>query len=380
MLPFPWYPLHMSKNVISASIVAVVLLLWLLSGLFTNKQAPQQHTVIADRAQLPAGSGAGGLNRVRVELIRSEPRTRFLVLRGRTESKRTVEVKAEIAGKVVSRAVERGDRVKEGDLLCELAVDDREVAVDEAKAALENARIEHQGSKRLKEQGLMSQIAIAGTYAQQEAARAQLLRQELDLERTRIIAPFDGVVEDLQMNVGDYAVPGASCATLIDLDPMLVRADVTEAEVESLQPGGRVSGRTSVGKELEGVVTFVGKQSDPVTRTYPVEVTVANADYSIRSGLTVNLRIGLGEVSAHQISPALFTLGDSGEIGVRILDESNTVVLKTVRIIEDGPEGVWITGLPELTRLITVGQEFVAAGEMVEPIDLNVDGDQVARP
>ena len=336
--------------------------------------------MIADRAQLPAGSGTGGLNRVRVEVIRSEPRTRYLVLRGRTESKRAVDVKAEIAGKVVSRPVERGTRVEAGDLLCELAVDDREVAVDEAKAALENARIEHQGSLKLKEQGLMSQIAIAGTYAQQEAARAQLLRQELDLERTRITAPFDGVVEDLQMNVGDYAVPGASCATLIDLDPMLVRADVTEAEVESLRPGGRVSGRTSVGRELEGVVTFVGKQSDPVTRTYPVEVTVANADYSIRSGLTVNLRIGLGEVSAHQISPALFTLGDSGEIGVRILDESNTVVLKTVRIIEDGPEGVWITGLPEVTRLITVGQEFVAAGEMVEPIDLNEYGDQVARP
>jgi multidrug efflux system membrane fusion protein len=271
-------------------------------------------------------------------------------------------------------------KVKEGDLLCELSVDDREVAVEEAKAALENARIEHQGSLKLKEQGLMSQIAIAGSYAQQEAARAQLLRQELDLARTRITAPFAGVVEDLQLNVGDYAVPGAPCATLIDLDPMLVAADVTEAEVENLHPGDRVSGHTSVGRELEGVVTFVGKQSDPQTRTYPVEVTVANADYSIRSGLTVNLRIGLGAVPAHQISPALFTLGDAGEIGVRTLDKSNRVSFATVRIIEDGPEGVWVTGLPEITRLITVGQEFVSAGEVVEPVYVGETGDQVAQP
>jgi len=281
---------------------------------------------------------------------------------------------------VVSRPVERGMRVEEGELLCELAVDDRDAAVAEAEAAVEDARIQYEGSLKLKEQGLQSRTAIAGAAARLEAARAQLRRQVLNLERTRISAPFSGVVEDLHMNTGDYAVPGAVCATLIDLDPMLVRADVTENEVESLRLGGRVSARTSTGRDVEGVVTFVGKQSDPVTRTYPVEITVENGDYSIRSGLTVSVRFGLGEVQAHQISPALFALDDQGEVGVRTIDRSNRVSFHKIRIIEDGPEGVWVTGLPRTTRLITVGQEFVSVGEIVEPVYSDERSTQVAQP
>ena len=370
----------MSKNIVSATIVAVGLLAWLGSGLFFGESAPSEHPALA--AQDPAGIGApaSAAAQVRAEIIKSEARTRFLVLRGRTESKRSVEVKSEIAGTVVSRPVERGMRVQEGELLCEVAVDDREAAVAEAEAALEDARIEYEGSLKLKEQGLQSQTAIAAAAARQEAARAQLRRQVLNLERTRITAPFSGVVEDLHMNTGDYAMPGSACATLIDLDPMLVSADVTETEVESLRLGGRVSARTSTGREIEGVVTFIGKQSDPVTRTYPVEITVENPDYSIRSGLTVNVRFGLGEVQAHRISPALFTLDDQGEMGVRTIDKSNRVKFHTVRIIEDGPEGVWITGLPRTTRLITVGQEFVSAGQLVEPVYPDEPGAQVAQP
>jgi multidrug efflux system membrane fusion protein len=166
---------------------------------------------------------------------------------------------------------------------------------------------------------------------------------------------------------------------------MLVTADVTETEVESLALGDRVSGRiTSVGREIQGVVSFIGKQSDPVTRTYPLEITVDNPDYSIRSGLTVSVRVGLGEVRVHQISPALFALNDQGDIGVRTLDQSNRVAFHTVRIIEDGPEGVWVTGLPASVRLITVGQEFVSAGEVVEAFYSNESGtragEQVAQP
>ena len=317
---------------------------------------------------------------MRAEIVRSQPRTRYLVLRGRTQSKRTVEVKAELAGKVVSRPVERGTLVARGELLCELAIDDRAAAVAEAKAALQDAKITYEGSLKLKQQGLQSATAIAGAEARLESARAQLRRQTLNLERTRIVAPFAGVVEDLHMNTGDYALPGAACATLIDLNPMLVSADVTETEVESLKLGHRVIARTSVGMDIEGVVTFVGKQSDPLTRTYPVEITVDNPDYSIRSGLTVSARIGLDELPAHRISPALFTLDDRGEVGVRTLDSANRVVFYPVKIIEDGPDGVWVTGLPNTTRLITVGQELVSADHVVEAVYLDDPATQLAQP
>jgi len=368
----------MSKNVTSALIVAAVLVAWLGSGAFSQNTEARQSSTSASYMGDQNQADRAELSTVRVSLNTAEPRTRSIVLRGRTEAKRTVEVTAEIAGQVVSRPVERGMQVSEGQLLCEIAVDDREVAVEEARAGFEQARIEHAGSLKLKGQDLLSEVAIATSEARQEEARAHLHRQVLNLERTRITAPFDGVIENLHLNAGDHAMPGASCATLIDLDPMLVVAHVTEEEVENLQSGSTVSGSTRMGRDIEGQLSFIGKQSDPVTRTYPVEITVANGDYSLRSGLTVNIRVGLDEVQAHRVSPSLLTLGDDGNMGIRTLDDANRVVFNPVEIVEDGPQGLWITGLPRTVSLITVGQEYVSVGEQVEPLYDGADKDQFA--
>ena len=186
------------------------------------------------------------------------------------------------------------------------------------------------------------------------------------------------MVENLPMNIGDYATPGASCATLIDLDPMLVVARVTEAEVDYLSQTQPVSGYTATGRELQGIVSFVGKQSDPETRTYPVEITVDNEDYGIRSGLTATLRIGVEELRAHRVPPSLLTINDAGEIGLRIVDASNRVAFRTVEIIEDSANGMWITGLPKTVNLITVGQEYVTVGDIVEPVFSTPDANQLA--
>ncbi len=368
----------MSKNVTSALIVAAILVLWLGSGAFISDTQATQQTTLDVEADDRIETASDGLSKVRVTIHRAQPRTRTVVLRGQTETKRTVEVTAEIAGQVVARPVERGMQVSKGQLLCEIAVDDRKVAVAEARAGFEQARIEHAGSLKLADEGLLSEVAIAASEARQESARAHLHRQELNLERTRITAPFDGVIEKLHMNAGDYAMPGSSCATLIDLDPMLVVAHVTEEEVENLQPGSTVSGRVRMGREIEGQLSFIGKQSDPVTRTYPVEITVANSDYSLRSGLTVNLRVGLDEVLAHRVSPSLLTLSDEGDMGIRVLDDANRVVFNAVEIVEDGQQGLWITGLPDTVNLITVGQEYVSVGERVEPVYMELASDQIA--
>lgn len=366
----------MSKNVTSASIVAGLLLLWLLSGLLVERP-PGQGLVETIKPGQREQASPVAMARVRVALKNAESRNQSVVLRGRTEAKRIVDVTAEISGQVVSRAVERGDQVSRGQLLCEIAIDDREMAVEEAQAGLDKAQIEHQGSLKLATQGLLSEVAIAASEARQQSAEAHLKRQILNLARTQISAPFDGVVEDLHLDEGDYAMPGDPCATLIDLDPMLVTAQVTEEQVEHLRLGSTVKGSTRMGRLLEGKLSFVGNQSDPVTRTYAVEITVNNKDYLLRSGLTVSLRVMLDQIQAHHITPSLLTLNEQGEMGVRLIDENHRVVFTTIEIIEDGPDGMWVSGLPDAAALITVGQEYVTVGSLVDPVYVDSAGDQV---
>ena len=80
------------------------------------------------------------------------------------------------------------------------------------------------------------------------------------------------------------------------------------------------------------------------------------------------MRLNTGKVKAHYLSPAVLTLSDRGVIGVKTVNAANKVEFFPVRIIADTPDGIWLTGLPETTTLITVGQEFVLTGQSVEPV------------
>ncbi|EED33522.1 efflux transporter, RND family, MFP subunit [gamma proteobacterium NOR5-3] len=357
----------MKKNLLIATLIGVGLLLWLASGMFSSGPQPTLDTKTAALAE-PEQT----LPRVRVTQFNAEQRTLTRILRGKTASKRTARVSAETTGRVIARPVERGDHVSEGAVLCELAVNDRQAAVEEATAALSQAEIEYAGALELKDRNLLSKIRIAQVASELEAARAALTRQQLNLERTRIVAPFDGVIEELHMDVGDLASVGAPCATLIDLDPLLISANVSERDINFIKPGSPVTARTSTDEKLLGEVTFVGSLSDATTRTYPVEITVPNADYRLRAGLTTVASVETQTVLAHRISPALFTLNDAGVIGLRAVDRNSRVVFHPVTIVEDAVDGAWVTGLPGVVRLITVGQEFVSAGQLVEALDASV--------
>ena len=352
--------ISMKKNIITATLIGVGLLLWLLSGLFAEHPAP-----MADTRSAVVAAGSTERFRVRVARFSAEQRTLTRILRGKTESKRSAEVSAETGGRVIARPVERGARVSAGDTLCELAVDDRAAALAQAEADLKRAELEQRGAEQLRERNLLSQIRIAQVGAELENARTALERARLDLERTRVVAPFDGVVETLHLDVGDLARVGSPCATLIALDPLLITANVSERDIDYLRVGQPVTARTSTDQRLEGEVTFVGSVSDPATRTYAVEITVPNPDYAFRAGLTTVVSVETATILAHRVAPSLFTLDDAGVVGLRGVDSDNRVVFYPVRIVEDAPEGAWVTGLPGVVRLITVGQEFVTAGELV---------------
>ena len=351
----------MRKNLKVASIFAAFVVLWLASGLFSEPEAPVPNLLDA-MASMPDSS----LPSVVIEEIRSESRTRRRVLRGKTVSKQTASVSTEISGIVVSRPVDRGARVSEGQVLCEIAIDDRAALVTEAMANLTQAKIEHDGALALQGDNLLADAQVAQTAARLESAKASVLRRELDLSRTRVTAPFAGVIETQPLVVGDLARVGDVCAILINLNPILIEVSVSERDIGAMRLGEAASARTSTGQYLEGTITFVGNQSDDVTRTYLAEITVPNPDYEIRAGLTVVVDLPGEAVVAHRVSSSLFTLNDAGALGLRTIDRENRVEFHPVAILEDSPSGAWVTGLPERAQLITVGHEFVTEGQIVD--------------
>ena len=367
----------MRATYITAILIAIAIGVWLLSGQLGGSEEVRHETLAEQNRQITARQQDAQPTRVRARVINASPQVQHVVLRGKTENKRTVSVKAETSGRIVDRPVERGTAVEEGDLLCQISMEDRYASLAESREALNQARIEYEGSLKLKERGYQSDTAIAQAKATLAAAEAKLKRSELDIQRTYVRAPFAGVVEDVHSEVGDYVAPGTACVTVVDLNPMLLVGRVAEKDVQLLKIDQPVVGLMSDGTEVEGPVSFIGAQSDPATRTYAVEIEVPNPDYDLRSGLTTEIRIPVAEVMAQKISPALFALDDEGRIGVRIVNESGTVEFHHVFIVRDEPDGVWVSGLPEVATLITVGQELVVPGELVE-VDFEASGEMPA--
>ena len=359
----------MRRTYVAAGVIAVLGLMWLGSGIFREDGQSKVASTLNEKNTLYAKKNKERVRtRVKVRVVESTWRTRHVRLRGRTEHKRAVQVMAETTGSVVERKVERGATVKKGSLLCRLSTDDRLARLAHAEQAVNQARIEYEGSKRLELEGFQSRTMIATAKAKLAAADAALTTSSLDLERTYIRAPFDGIVEETHADVGDYLVPGSGCSTVIDLDPMLIVARVSERDVHLVNTGGMATGVLSDGHSATGPITFVGREADPTTRTYRVEVEVDNKDHAVRSGITTEVVIPVATVLAHKVNPSLFALDETGAIGVRTLSDKDVVDFYRVDVFDDDEDGVWVTGLPDTTRLITVGQELVTRGDNTDPV------------
>jgi multidrug efflux system membrane fusion protein len=190
----------------------------------------------------------------------------------------------------------------------------------------------------------------------------------IQLANTEIRAPFAGIAEERYVNAGDYLSVGSKCAMVLAPEPFLAVGTVSEELVSQIAMGNKARVKLVTGEFLEGKVRFVAEHADPATRTFRVEVELPNPDAKLRSGVSADIMIvPLAQVPAHRISPGILVLDDSGTVGVRVVQDG-MVRFHAVQIISDGPDGMWIAGLPIKSDVIIVGQEFVTNGERVKAV------------
>ena len=363
----------MRKTYITASVVAMAIVLWIGSGFLRDESPALPQSVALKNLALQAQNEDRPLTSVRVSTSYASDQDRSIRVRGQTQPERSVEVQAQISGLVQARPANRGDRVRAGDLLCEITVEDRNANLKEAAAVLSQAELEYQGVMKLVDKGLQSDAGIAAAEARVAAAQAVVQRRLLEKSKLKIKAPFSGVIEEVHMEIGQFVTPGSVCATLVDLDPMLLVGEVSEHQIAGLKPKLPVTARLSDGRSILGEVRFVSQLANRGTRTYSLEAELPNIDGSIKGGLTAAIDIVTGSNKAHRISAALLVLDDEGNTGVRTVSEAGVVVFYQVDLISESSDGVWVAGLPEVVDLIVVGQQTVVAGERVEAKRISMD-------
>jgi multidrug efflux system membrane fusion protein len=358
-------------------VVAAVILLAVAAWMFiphsaeTLKQennAPVRVVVAIEEGQ-PISENPDVLT-VRAATIRPQIYVKQIRVRGRTQAFRHVQVRMEQAGRIVSDPIARGARVKQGDLLCEIAVDNRDSDLLQARSRREQATFEYDAALDLQGRGLQSEVVVAQLKAALASSSAAVSRAELALKNIRLLAPFDGIVETRNVEIGDLLNIGDVCASVLDDKPMLLVGLVPEQDVSSVSVGARVSAKLLDSNMIAGVVTYLARAADAVSRSYRIEVEVDGKYTDIRAGTTVELMVDAMEISAHLIPSSALTLDDEGAIGVKLIGAGNRILHRNIEIVGDSGNqldpGLWVTGLSGTVNLVTLGQEIVFPGQVVE--------------
>lgn len=361
-----------SKYAVTIGLTLVVVIWMLLPrerGLFDDGFAlPENNTTINAVGNDGTVTNDNQSFTVRVARVNAQNYQERVRVRGQTKAFRHVDVRAEVSGRVVATPVARGARVNAGDLLCEIAVDTRAADLQEARSRQEEAQMEYNGALDLQERGLQSRVGIAQRKAALDATTAAVTRAELNLSRTRITAPFAGIMETRAVEVGNLMDMGGTCASLLDDSPMLLIGQVPETDVGKLTIGATVTATLLSGETVEGKLTYVSRAADTNSRSYGIEVEINSGYEAIRQGITAEIFIAGADTRAHLIPPSALTLNDEGIMGVKTLDQNNVVQFVPVTVIGENTTidtGMWVLGLPEQSVVITVGQEIVFPGQSV---------------
>ena len=233
---------------------------------------------------------------------------------------------------------------------------------------LKQAEIDLQAQTRLVQKGYAAKNDIAGLEAGLDAAKAVVAEAELELSRTEIRAPIAGIVQDPLADAGDVLAAGSTCVTVIDSDPMKMIGQVSERQIGVLAEGMGADVRLVSGVIANGVIDYIAPSADPDTRTFRVEIRLANENGRIKDGVTAVAEVPLPASKAHLVSSSYLTLDDTGRIGVQLVDGEDIVRFRPVEVIGTEGDALWVGGLDETARVITIGQDYVLAGQKVKPM------------
>jgi len=287
-----------------------------------------------------------------------------------------------VAGKLVKRQAEVGQRVKAGEVLAQLDPRDFVLAADAARAqvnaALTNRDLAAADFKRyqaLREQNFIAgaelerrETTLKAAQASLEQAQAQFASQGNQTAYTNLVADVPGVVTAIEAEPGQVVTAGMTVVRIAQDGPRDVVFSVPEDKVAAMKAGSDVAVRLwSDNTKLKGKVREVAASADPVTRTFPIKVTVDGNGLTLGATVYVSPQ-SLSMVGAPVIKvPTTALRKDGNGTAVWVLDKPTmTVKSQTVQIATaDGNEAVISSGLTPGMVIVAAGVHVLSPGQKV---------------
>ena len=412
----------MKKSIFIASFILLLVVGWIGSGQFSNKVIAQDDNTQEVLETETSYSKNAENNKdeeftfsVETKVFTSKLIDQSIELQGQTIHNKKIDVKSETSGNIDSIEFSRGDKVSQNAEMITISLEDRNEKLLSAKKDLERLskelilneknrdnllrqnverielyEIEYASAKQLIDKGLSSKsklslasfnlanakadkedikIKFESTLANLEAqisnVKSVLKNIKLDIDKTSIKAPFDGIISEKMVEETEFISLGTPLFTIIDLDPIKIEGYLSEFDINKVSVGTKAIIEDSNGIKKNGIISFISPSAETSTRTFEITIEADNKDLSYKSGITTKIIIKGSELKAHKIPPSILTLLDDGTVGVKAVDSDNNVTFYSTKTIKDTIDGMWVSGLPEKVNLIVSGQEYISIGEKI---------------
>ena len=352
---------------IVAIAVLIVTAAWVITGEFSSVGSAADEAEAA-RAAAPEQEQAP----LRTVAVVKPPRlqhSRAIRISGHTDADKRAVLGTRAAGVVEELPVRQGSRVKRGDVIAKLQAEGKEAAVETARQLLSQREAEGKAAQRLAERGSMPALQLDNAMSALASARSQLEMAQADLDRNILRAPFDGVIDKVDVELGSSVQVGATVATLLNLDPVLARGEVSERDLRYVKPGDKADVRLVNGQEVEGEVRYISRDATSATRTFRVEVAIPNEDRSVPAGMTAEITLRADPVDSTVLPRSVVSLSKDGDLGIRAVDADDKVIFYPIDLVDDTPRGLVLGGIPADVRVIVAGQELISEGDAVNPVE-----------
>jgi multidrug efflux system membrane fusion protein len=336
--------------------LVIVLAVWLALGQL-NAQDESVSSLSSQSDDTPVA-------KVMFNSFSAQPTSKTIELYGRTAPNRQARLGAEVAGKIVSLNVQKGQRVKQGQVIANIDERDLDIQLQRAKAMLRVKEKEFKAAESLKNRGLQGEVAFATAQAALVDARANFSNVETALKNTKVRAPFNGILDHRFVEVGDFVGVGDPIATVIDLEKLVIEADVSERHIQYLKEGQKADVRTIDNIHHQGVIRYIGRVSSTSTNTFPIEIEISNDESAMPAGVSAEVVLSLSEVMAVKVTAAMLALDEAGNLGIKTLRDQH-VHFVPIQLVKAEKDGVWLSGLGDQVDIIVLGQGFARDGDLV---------------
>lgn len=295
---------------------------------------------------------------------------------GQAEAWRRSRMTAEVAGRVQQMPVRESERVAGGALLVAMDPTDMELALERAEARMAQAEADYR-EKLLFDQDLAPEVRAERERAQRlksglTEAEIAVREARLDLERTRVRAPFPGRVASVNVVPGQRVTQGEELMTVVDLSPIKVQVQVLEGELAHLAPGGTADLRFSAFPDevFTGTIETINPMVDQQTRTAKVTVVVPNPDGRILPGMYARVELEAQRIPDRILVPREAIL-ERDRRTMLFVHEDGRAKWRYVTTGLENDEYVEIVENPE-TEMVRPGEIVLTGGHFTLTHDANV--------